>query len=163
THAHPIGLSGAIAHDEVTQLPFGRFDGVVDLAYGRLEDLGDLGHDRPLRDALDRLINDAQRLPHLLHANQVSVVSIAVCAYRNVEIEVLVRRVGLRFAQVPFHAAGAQHRSGDSQRHAVAGRDHAYALGALHPDAVGGQQLFVFVDLRLHVPGELLHVSFEAI
>ena len=40
--------------------------------------------------------------------------------------------------------------------------DHADILGALQPDAVGGQQRFVFVDLRREEGQEILYVLFEA-
>ena len=73
-----------------------------------------------------------------------------------------VRFVGLGLAQVPLHAAGAQHRPGHAQRDAILGIENADALGALHPDAVGGQQLFVFIELGQEIVAELLHVLLEA-
>ena len=41
-------------------------------------------------------------------------------------------------------------------------RDHANVLGALHPDAVGGEQFLVFVDLRAKEIEEILHFLLEA-
>ena len=67
----------------------------------------------------DCLLDDAQRLPHLLHAHHVPVVGVAVVSNGNFEIEVRIGGVGLRFAQVPLHAAGAQHRTGHAQGDAL--------------------------------------------
>ena len=83
-------------------------------------------------------------------------------ADRNLEIEFGVVRVGLRLAQVPLHAAGAQHRPGHAERDGVGGGNHANIFRALQPDAVGGQQRFVFVDLGRKEGQEILDVLFEA-
>src|ERR1019366_6492998 len=136
--AQTVGVGRAVADDEVSQLAFRRFDRMIDFAHRRLDDLGDLAHDRAFRNAVDGLFDDAHRLPHFHHADHVPVVRVAVFAGWNFEIELGVGRVGLGFAQVPFHAAGAQQRTGDAKRNAIAGRDYADILGALQPDAVGG-------------------------
>jgi len=44
-----------------------------------------------------------------LHAHHVAVVSVAVGAHGNFKFVLVVGGIGLRFAEVPFHAAGAQH------------------------------------------------------
>src|SRR5581483_4688789 len=64
---------------------------------------------------------------------------------------------------VPLHARCTQYRSSYTQRLAVAAIQDAYALGALHPDAVCREQLFVFAELRLHEVAKLLYLFFEAV
>jgi hypothetical protein len=54
--------------------------------------------------------------------------------------------VGLLLAQIPGDAGTAQHRAGQAPAAAPFGRDDADVDGALLPDAVVGQQGFVFVD-----------------
>ena len=80
----------------------------------------------------------------------------------NIEIELFVIGVGLRFAQVPFHAARAQDGSGHAEGDAILGGDRADVLRALHPDAIGGEQLLVLVDFGRDEGQELLDVFFEA-
>ena len=61
---------------------------MVDLADRRLHDLRNLGHDRAVGNFADRLLDNSQRLPHLLHANNIPVESIAVLAGGNFEVEI---------------------------------------------------------------------------
>ena len=135
---------------------------MIDFAHRRLDHLGHFAHDRAFGNPVDRLLDDAHRLAHFFHADQVPVVGVAVCAGRNFEIEFGVSRVRLGFPQIPLHAAGAQHRTGHAERNAIGGRDHANIPGALNPDAVGGEQRFVFVDLRREERQKILYVFFEA-
>src|SRR5208283_3352027 len=67
------------------------------------------------------------------------------------------------FAQVPFHSAGAQHGASDPERDAVLRIQNADALGALHPDAVGGQQLFILIELGQEEIAERLAILLEAV
>ena len=60
----------------------------------------------------DGLAHDADGLPHLLHAHHVSIVGVAVFARGDFEFVFFVARVGLLLAQIPPHAAPAQHRTG---------------------------------------------------
>src|SRR5580693_2012517 len=59
---HAIGLRGAIAHDVITKLALGRFNGVVYLARRRLQHFSDLAHDRPGRNIFNRLQTNKARL-----------------------------------------------------------------------------------------------------
>ena len=118
---------------------------------------------RPFGNSFDRLLDNAQRLPHLDHAHDVPVIGIAVFAGGNFKVEILIVGIGLRFAQVPLHAAGAKYRAGHAQRDAILAGNFADTFGAFEPDAIGGEQLFVFVDLRLHERNEILHVPFESV
>ncbi len=135
---------------------------MIDFAHWRLDHLGYFAHDRAFRDAVDRLLDDAHRLAHFGHANQVPVVGVAVGADRNFEIELRIVGVGLGLAHVPLHTAGAQYRPGYAESDAIGARDYADILGSLQPDAVGGKQRFVFVDLGREEGQEIRYVFFEA-
>ncbi len=135
---------------------------MIDFAHRRLHHLRDLGHDRTVGNFADGLVDDPQRLAHLLHAHHVPVEGVAILANRNFEIEIGVSRVGLGLAEIPFHAAGAQHRSGYAQRDAFPGGNLAHILGALNPDAVGGEQFLVFVNLGSHEIEKLFYLALKA-
>ena len=85
------------------------------------------------------------RLAHLLHADAVAIVIVAVLADRNVEIELGVALVGLRLAQIPRRARSAHHHAGKTPGPGVGERDHADVDVALLEDAVAGQQVFEIV------------------
>ena len=80
-------------------------------------------------------------LAHLLDAHEIAVVAVAVLADRNVELHLVVDVVGLRLAQIPGHAGGAQHRPGEAPVERILRRHHADIDEALLEDAVLGQQL----------------------
>src|SRR5438046_4501992 len=101
---------------------------------------------RPRRHLLQRLADDAQRLPHLLDAHQIAVVAIAVAPDRHVEIDLVVDVVGLRPAQIPSHPRAAQHWPGEPPIGGLLGADDADIDGALLEDAVIGQQPLDVVD-----------------
>src|SRR6185436_15899865 len=114
-HARSIRLSTAIADDVIAQFPFRSFDGMVDVPDGRLDDLRKLGHDRSIRNLLDRLSDDASGLTHLLDSNHVPIVSVAGLANGNIELKIRVRGVGFCFSQIPLDARAAKRRSGHSK------------------------------------------------
>src|SRR5262249_61507788 len=60
---------------------------------------------------LQALFHDAHRLAHLLHADAVAVVIVAVLADRDVKIELGIAFVGLRSAQIPGGAGAAHHHT----------------------------------------------------
>src|SRR5260364_428133 len=55
------------------------------------------------------------RLPHFFNAHQITVVTIAVHADRNVEVKLTVRFTRLFTAQTPFIARPAQHWPGEAE------------------------------------------------
>ena len=130
----------------------------MDQRFHRLLHLGTLGRHhlavgrghRPLPfgriEQVEHLLHDADRLAHLVHANQVAVVAIAVLADRHIELEPVVALVGLRLAQVPGIARAAHHHAGKAPLPGILGRHHADIGVALHIDAVAGQQLFEVVE-----------------
>ena len=98
---------------------------------------------------LARLFHDADRLPHLLHADQIAVVAVAVLADRNVELELLVALVGLRLAQVPGGAGAAHHDARKAPGERLFERDDADVDVALLEYPVAGQQrLEIVADFK---------------
>ena len=102
------------------------------------------------------LLHDADRLPHLFHADAVAVVAVAVLADRNVEIQLRIALVGLRLAQIPGGARAAHHHAGEAPGPGVLQADHADVDVALLEDAVAGQQVFEIVaDLEERIAERL--------
>ena len=131
-------LRGAIGDEVVAKLALGVLDPDIRFADGRLHALHHLfevidhrlhvAHgtglggkddarvrdvDRAIREPLERLRQDAVRLPALLESHEVSVVHVPVLAYGHVEIVCLVVEVRLVLAEIVRHAAGAEHRPGE--------------------------------------------------
>ena len=50
------------------------------------------------------LAHDFDRLPHLFHANAITVIIVAVFTHRNVEIHLFIKLIRLRLAQIPRSA-----------------------------------------------------------
>ena len=128
-----------------------RLHRALHLAALRRHDLAVIGRDRaPCRSALvqlvDALLHDADRLAHLLHADEVAVVAVAVLADRNVEIHLGVALVGLRLAEVPGGAGAAHHHAGKAPLPGVVEADDADIDVALLEDAVAGEQPVDVVD-----------------
>jgi hypothetical protein len=81
-------------------------------------------------EPVEGLLDDLQRLVHLVDADADAVVGVAARAGDDVEVVGLVAAVGLGLAQVVRQAGRAQHRAGDAERHTagqveVADTDHA--------------------------------------
>ena len=169
-----VRFVGAIGDQIDAELALGRLDRGVDLAGRNVEPLGiELemmnerfhgalhlcalgGNDLVVVDRhrpapfiraqlLQALFHDADGLAHLFHADAVAVVIVAVLADRNVEIELGVALIGLRFTQIPRRTRSAHHHAGKTPRPGVSERDHADVDVALLEDAVAGQQIFEIV------------------
>ena len=65
---------------------------------------------RALRHVVHALLDDAQALAHLLDATTAAVVAVAMLAGGDVELELLVARIGPLLAKIPFEAARPQIR-----------------------------------------------------
>ena len=173
-----VRLVGAVGDEIDAELALRSLDGGINLALGHMEALGvelevmderfhrplhvtalgrdDLavrGIDRalPFRGAklLEALLHDARGLPHLLHADAVAVVAVAVLADRDVELEFLVALVGLRLAQIPRRARPAHHDPREPPRPRLVERDDSDVNVALLEDPVVRQQAFeVVADLQ---------------
>src|SRR5262249_17017144 len=93
--------------------------------------------------------HDAHRLAHLLHAHEIAVVAVAVLADRDVEIELGIAFVGLRFAQIPGSTGAAHHDTRKPPTPGVRELDHGDIDIALLEDTVFRQQsLDVVADLE---------------
>ena len=109
------------------------------------------------------LADDAHRLAHLLHAHDVPVEVVAAVAGGDFKIVLFVTAIGLRLAQVPLLAGRPQHRSGDAECLAIVDIQNPDVAHAVHPDAVGRQQLFILVGLGQEDVAEVEDVLFEAV
>src|SRR5215471_18313315 len=123
-----VGLVGAVRDEIDAKLALRRLDRGIDFAGGHMEafgvelemmdqrlhralhlgalwwnDLVVVDGDRPLpfwpAQLGDALLHDVRRLAHLLHADAVAIIAIAVLADRDVEIELGIALVRLRLAQ----------------------------------------------------------------
>ena len=175
-----VGLPSSVADDVEPQLALGGLGPAVDLPLRGLKTLGEqlelldhagqviedlvlggqrharhVGHDRPVGNLLQELLDHVPALPHLLDADPVPVVCVAVLADRHAPLALAVRGVGLELAQVIVHAGPAQRRPAQSEVDGILGRDHRHALGAGEPDPVGVQEGDVLVQLRREVVAEL--------
>src|SRR5262249_49349412 len=173
-----VGLVAAVSDEIDAELALGRFDRGIDLAgrdvialgvelevgdqrFHRALHLGPPGRhdlvvvdrDRPLTirraQLLDALLHDLGRLPHLLHADAVPVVTVADLADRDVEIEFRIALVRLCTTQVPGGARTAHHHAGETPGPGVLETDYANIDVALLEDAVFGKQaLKIVADLQ---------------
>uniref|UniRef100_A0A8W7PRP2 Uncharacterized protein n=1 Tax=Anopheles coluzzii TaxID=1518534 RepID=A0A8W7PRP2_ANOCL len=109
-------------------------------------------------DLAPTLVDDAERLAHLLHSAQVAIVAVALGADRHVELDQIVRVVRLRFAQVPLDAGTAQHHAAEAVVQCVLGRHHADVDGTLHPDAIGRQHVLHLVQPLAELGRKLVDV-----
>ena len=102
----------------------------------------------PVRRAqlVEALAHDAHALAHLLHADDLAVVIVAVQAHGDVEIHLLVERVRLRLAQVPGHAAAADDRPREAPLPAIVKREDADIDVALLEDAVADDEGIEIVE-----------------
>ena len=69
---------------------------------------------RTLGHVVHALLDDAQALPHFLDAHHSPVITVAVLARWDVELEVVVARVRLPFAKIPLQPAGPKVGTGNS-------------------------------------------------
>src|SRR5438105_4761564 len=60
-------------------------------------------------------------------------------------------------------ACSSQHRPGDAELLALFRAEDAHSLEPVHPDAVVGEQLFVFIDFGQEHVAEGFHLFFKAI
>ena len=102
--------------------------------------------DRAVGHLLDALAHDVVGLAHLLHADEIAVVIVAVLADGNLEFEFVVALVRLRAPQVPRHAGRSQHRAAHAPSFGVGAIDFADIHIALLEDAILGQQRFDIVQ-----------------
>src|SRR3954463_10138198 len=105
----------------------------------------------PIRKLVEALMENAHALPHLFHAHEVTIVAIAHRTNRDIELQLIVNEIGMRFAQVVIDAATTKIRAS----HPVINRDlfrqYTDIAGTINEDAVAGQQLLRFVEVDDHI------------
>ena len=121
-----------------------RLHRALHLGAGRGRHLALAGRDRPLPARLQQLphalLHDVGGLAHLLHADHLAIVVVAVGAHRDVELHLLVALVGLGLAQVPGGARAAHHHAREAPGPALVERHDADVDVALLEDAVVDEQ-----------------------
>src|SRR5579864_6214005 len=169
---YAIGPGSTVADNVVSDFSAGRFDGLVNLTGGHSEALGHnlevidqrfhlglhlfaigqnhvrrIGLPRPVGHPFQSLRDDARALAHFVQTDAVPRVDIVFGPRGDLEIELVVARIGFGFADVEGHAGRAYHRPGDAQVEHVLKRNEAHALRADLPDGVRVEQLFVLIYL----------------
>ena len=135
-----------------------RLHGVFHLGAGRRRDLAVVHLDRAAGHPLQALLDDLDAFAHFGHAHEIAGVAIAVLAHDNAELHLLVDVVGLRLAQVPGDATGAQVGPRESPVEGLVGGDHPDVHGALLEDPVLGQQGLAIIDETGEVIGPPMDV-----
>src|SRR5215217_1078399 len=102
--------------------------------------------ERTLGQAVERLLDDPQRLAHLLDPDLVAVVVVPLAPDGDLEVEVLVGAVWHRLAQVPRDACAAQQRPGHAEPQQLLPREHADVARAREPDLVLVEQRRVLLE-----------------
>src|SRR5207342_3012438 len=92
------------------------------------------------------LLHDIGRLPHLFHANQITVEAVAVLSNRNIEIELGIAFVRLRLAKVPGRARAAHHHARETPIPAVGELDDTDVDIALLEDTIAGKKRIEILD-----------------
>src|ERR1035441_5270785 len=110
---------------------------------------------RSVRHTVHTLFDDAQTLPHFLYTDQRPVVAVAMGGRGNIELELLVARVGLLLAKVPFEAAGPQPRPRDAPLDRLVLGEVADSLGACLKNAIAHDLTVVFGQAGRKVADEI--------
>src|SRR5579862_9700264 len=164
----------AVARDEKSQLTARRLNGLVDFARRRSETFrvnlevidepfdrgfhlfarrgnnsGSGGLDGPFRrDFFHGLADDFDAFANFGYADLIAREAVACGLRLNVEIKLFIARVGKSLADVVRHAAAAQHGARSAHGDGIFGADDSHAFRATEPNAVIGEQAFVFVNVR---------------
>ena len=101
------------------------------------------------------LLDDAQALPHFLDAHRTPVITVAVLARWDVELEVVVARIRLPFTKVPVQAASAEVGTGNSPLDGFIDREATDPLCARLENEVPHDRLVVFDKARWKVLDEI--------
>src|SRR4029077_14532867 len=119
-------------------------------AFGR-NDARSLGTNGALiSDFRHGLFDDFETLANLGNADHVPAIAIGIGARRNIEIEFFVAGIRKKLAIVVSQACRAQRWSAHAVSDGVFKFDYADVLQARQPDAVLGEQRFVFIDTAGH-------------
>src|SRR5262245_10501420 len=118
TPFHAVWLGSTIGHEIAADFSARTLDPGIRLSL-RHSNLRDGLHarfrrDRPIRQAVDNLPHDFDRLAELDHPHLVPGEAVTRGLDRYGELEILVRRIGMRAPQVVRHAGAAQEGPGDA-------------------------------------------------
>src|SRR6201987_746987 len=167
-------MRGAVAGDKKSQLAARRFNRLVDFTRRRSETFrvnlevidepfdrgfhlfarrgnnsGSGGLDGPFRrDFVHGLADDLDALANFGDADLIAGEAVARGLRLNLEVKLFIARVGKSLADVVRHATAAQHWARSAHADGIFGADDSPALRAAEPDAVIGEQAFVFVNVR---------------
>src|SRR5450759_1141374 len=121
-----------------------RFHGALHLAALGRHDFAVVDRDPALAlgaaQFFQALLHDFYGLAHLLHADAVAIIAVAVLADRYVEFHLGIALIGLRLAQIPGRTRAAHHHPGEAAVPGVGELNHADVDGALLENAVVGEQ-----------------------
>ena len=121
----------------------------------RQDDLAVTHVDRAAGQCGEALLEQAHALAHLLHADEVTVVTVTRLAVRHVKVEPVVHEIRVHLAKVVLHAAPAQIRASQAEIDRLLPADHADVAGAIHKNLVPCEQLVRLADGHADFLGEL--------
>src|SRR5690606_23417220 len=110
---------------------------------------------RVIAQPFHTLANDAVALAHFTDTAKLAIVTFAIHTNRHIEVYAIIHFVGLILAKVPFNSGAEQHGPGKAHGFGQFRRHDADIDEPLFPDAVVGQQRFVFVDTGWEPVGEV--------
>lgn len=187
TDLAPVGPLAAVTDQENGHLTLGRLDGGIGLpgrnrvALGEQEEVVDeslhvllhggtggrrdlvvLDTDRAGRHLVQTLVDDAERLAEFLHTAEVSVVAVAVHTDGDVELDLVIRIVRLRLADIPRDTGSTEHHTREAQVQSLGHWHDTDALSSGLPDSVVREQFLGLVDAVAELGGPLVDIVEEA-
>ena len=132
-----VGIGLAVGNDIVAKFTLRGFDSSIRFTSGNADlILWFLRVDRSSGDLLESLLQNSERLAHLIEADEVVIEHVAVVADCHIEVEAVIDRVRVGAANIIGYASCTQYRSGDRVADGVFGVDHVDVLQAADHDLV---------------------------
>ena len=125
---------------------------------GRRGDLVVLDTDRTSGHLLQALVDDAQRLTELLHADEVSVVAVAIGTNGHIKLDLIVGIIGLALSDIPRNTRSTQHGAGEGEVQSLGGRNDTNTPQSLNPDTVVRKHLLGLIDTVAELGSPLVDV-----
>ena len=183
----PVGALTAVADNVDTHLSLGSLNGrvcvagghgvalgveqeVVDQSLhvllhggaGRRRDLVVLDTDGPGGHLVQALVDDAEGLAKLFHADEIAVVAVTVSADGDIKFDLVVGVVGLALADVPRNTGTTEHRTGEGEVEGFGSCNDTYTPQTFHPDTVVRQHLLGLVKTVAKLSSPLVDIVEEA-
>src|SRR6266487_1829361 len=133
-----IRVRTAVADQIKSELAFRSFDASVGFA-GRRTKCAELDfwvNNGSRLNLCERLLENLDALVHLERPHHQAIISVAMVSEWNSKFKSWINAVTVHFANVVIHAAGAQHRAGDSRIDCQLGRKFSNVLSARAHDLV---------------------------